>query len=195
MLQEKEYEPLGATTTVKADVRVIAATNRSLVEQVARGSFREDLYYRLNVVRIVLPPLADRREDIPLLVSHFIRQFNAEQGKQIKGISEEAIALLMRHTFPGNVRELQNIIERAVVLCRNDRIGIESLPTELTDGELIDGAEEPKTKANPLLEAEAETILRTLREQGGHRGKTAAALGIDKSTLWRKMRKYAITYQ
>jgi len=195
VLQEKEYEPLGATTTVKADVRVIAATNRSLVEQVARGSFREDLYYRLNVVRIVLPPLADRREDIPLLVSHFIRQFNAEQGKQIKGISEEAIALLMRHTFPGNVRELQNIIERAVVLCRNDRIGIESLPTELTDGELIDGAEEPKTKANPLLEAEAETILRTLREQGGHRGKTAAALGIDKSTLWRKMRKYAITYQ
>ncbi|MBC8874940.1 MAG: sigma 54-interacting transcriptional regulator [Planctomycetes bacterium] len=195
VLQEKEYEPLGATSTVKADVRVIAATNKSLVEQVARGSFREDLFYRLNVVRIVLPPLAERREDIPLLASHFIRQFNAEQGKQIKGISEEAVAMLMRHTFPGNVRELQNIIERAVVLCRNDRIDIECLPTELADGGLADSTAEPKTKANPLLEAEAETILRTLREHDGHRGKTAAALGIDKSTLWRKMRKYAITYQ
>lgn len=194
VLQEKEYEPLGATSTVKTDVRVIAATNKSLVEQVARGSFREDLYYRLNVVRIVLPPLAERREDIPLLVTHFIRQFNAEQGKHIQGISEEAIAALMRHAFPGNIRELQNIIERAVVLCRDDRIGIECLPTEVTDVGPTSSPTEPKSAGNPLLEAEAETILRTLREHDGHRGKTAAALGIDKSTLWRKMRKYAITY-
>jgi len=195
VLQEKEYEPLGATTTVKADVRVIAATNKSLVEQVARGSFREDLYYRLNVVRIVLPPLAERREDIPLLASHFIRQFNAEQGKHIQGISEEAIAVLMRHAFPGNVRELQNVIERAVVLCRNDRIGIECLPPELADAVLASSPVEQNSPANPLLEAEAETILRMLREHDGHRGKTAAALGIDKSTLWRKMRKYSITYR
>jgi len=194
VLQEKEYEPLGATTTVKADARVIAATNKSLVEQVAQGSFREDLYYRLNVVRIVLPPLAERREDIPLLVTHFIRQFNAEQGKHIQGISEEAISVLMRHAFPGNIRELQNIIERAVVLCRNDRIGVECLPTEVADAGLTSSPAEPKSAGNPLLEAEAETILRMLRENDGHRGKTAAALGIDKSTLWRKMRKYAITY-
>jgi len=195
VLQEKEYEPLGATTTVKADARVIAATNRSLVEQVARGSFREDLYYRLNVVRIVLPPLAERREDIPLLVSHFIRQFNAEQGKHIQGISEEALALLMRYAFPGNVRELQNIVERAIVLCHDDRIDMQCLPTELTEAGSAGGAAGSHSPGNPLLEAEAETILRTLREHDGHRGKTAAALGIDKSTLWRKMRKYAITYR
>jgi len=106
VLQEKEYEPLGATTTVKANVRVIAATNKALSQQVAHGAFREDLYYRLNVVRITLPPLADRREDIPLLVNHFIRLFNAEQGKRIQGISEEALALLMRHSFPGAQAEI-----------------------------------------------------------------------------------------
>ena len=194
VLQEKEYEPLGATTTVKANVRVIAATNKVLSEQVAHGVFREDLFYRLNVVRIVLPPLADRREDIPLLVNHFIQQFNTEQGKQIAGISEDALALLMRHSFPGNVRELQNIIEHAIVLCRNDRIEAGCLPTELADGPLLDNGAEPEPTGNPLLEAEAETILRTLREHGGHRGKTAVALGIDKSTLWRKMKRYDITH-
>jgi len=125
VLQEKEYEPLGATTTVKANVRVIAATNKRLSDQVARGAFREDLYYRLNVVRIALPPLADRREDIPLLVNHFIRQFNAEQAKRIEGISEEALALLLRHSFPGNVRELQNVIEHAVVLSHSDIIDVD----------------------------------------------------------------------
>jgi PAS domain S-box-containing protein len=194
VLQEKEYEPLGATTTVKADVRVIAATNKVLSEQVARGTFREDLYYRLNVVRIELPPLANRREDIPLLVNHFIQQFNAEQGKHIDGISEEALALLMRYPFPGNVRELQNIIEHAVVLCRSDRIEAGCLPPELAAGQVLGDAAEPEQTGNPLLEAEADTILRTLREHAGHRGKTAAALGIDKSTLWRKMKRYAITY-
>jgi len=194
VLQEKEYEPLGATTTVKANVRVIAATNKALSEQVAHGAFREDLYYRLNVVRITLPPLADRREDIPLLVNHFIRLFNAEQGKRIQGISEEALALLMRHTFPGNVRELQNIIEHAVVLCRGERIDVPCLPTEFVEAASISSADEPKPTDSPLLEAEAETILRTLHEHSGHRGKTASALGIDKSTLWRKMKKYAITH-
>jgi transcriptional regulator with PAS, ATPase and Fis domain len=194
VLQEKEYEPLGATTTVKADVRVIAATNTRLSEQVARGAFREDLYYRLNVVRIALPPLADRPEDIPLLVNHFIRQFNAEQGKHIKGISEEALALLMRHSFPGNVRELQNVIEHAVVLSHSDQIDVDCLPTELVDIASGGNHVESKPTSNPLLKAEAEAILQTLRNHRGHRGKTAMELGIDKSTLWRKMRRYAITY-
>ena len=194
VLQEKEYEPLGATTTVKANVRVIVATNRILAEQVARGAYREDLYYRLNVVRIVLPPLANRREDIPLLANHFIRQFNTEQGKRIDGISEDALALLMRHSFPGNVRELQNIIEHAVVLCRNGRIEVDYLPAELVNGQSVANVAEPEPTGNPLLEAEAETIRRTLREYDGHRGKTATALGIDKSTLWRKMKRYAITF-
>jgi PAS domain S-box-containing protein len=195
VLQEREYEPLGATATVKSDVRIIAATNRSLVDQVARGTFREDLYYRLNVVKIVLPPLSERREDIPLLVAHFIRQLNAEQGKQVEGISEEAFAALMRHPFPGNVRELQNIIEHGFVLCHGKRIELNCLPIELVDGAAVDssGPLRPGPES-PLVEAEATAILRTLRKHEGHRARTAAELGIDKTTLWRKMKKYAIRY-
>ncbi len=194
VLQEKEYEPLGATSTVKTNVRVITATNKPLADLVARGVFREDLYYRLNVLKVVLPPLADRREDIPLLVDHFIRKFSVQQGKQIAGISEEALGVLMGHHFPGNVRELQNVIEHAVVLCRGERIEIECLPGELVEGTSGGNGGGPKLAGGPLPEAEAAAILRTLQEHGGHRGKTAAALGIDKTTLWRKMRKYGITY-
>ena len=194
VLQEKEYEPLGGTSTVKTNVRVITATNKPLAELVARGAFREDLYYRLNVLKVVLPPLAHRREDIPLLTDHFIRTFSVQQGKQIEGISEEALGVLMGHKFPGNVRELQNVIEHAVVLCRGERIEVECLPEELvedTSGHNDAGA---KSAGGPLPEAEAATILQMLRAHAGHRGKTAAALGIDKTTLWRKMRKYGITY-
>ena len=194
VLQEREYEPLGATSTVKSDVRIIAATNKVLAEQVARGTFREDLYYRLNVVKIVLPRLADRREDIPLLVSHFIRQMNAEQGKQVESISEDALAVLMRHPFPGNVRELQNVIEHAFVLCHGQRIELGCLPAELLERSPVGAAPEGDYADRPLLEAEAATILRALRQHDGHRAHTAAALGIDKTTLWRKMKKYAISY-
>ena len=160
----------------------------------SRGAFREDLYYRLNVLKVVLPPLADRREDIPLLVDHFIRKFNAQQGKQIEGISEEALGVLMGHEFPGNVRQLQNVIEHAVVLCRGERIEIECLPGELIEGTSGRNGGGPKSVGGPLPEAEATAILQMLREHAGHRGKTATALGIDKTTLWRKMRKYGITY-
>jgi len=194
ILQEREYEPLGATATVKTNVRVITATNKSLADLVARGTFREDLYYRLNVLKVVLPPLAHRREDVPLLVDHFLRKFGAQQGKQIDGISEEALGVLMDYEFPGNVRELQNVVEHAVVLCRSDRIEIECLPRELIEATSGRDGGRPKPGGGPLPEAEAEAILQTLREQAGHRGKTAAALGIDKTTLWRKMRKYGITY-
>jgi len=194
ILQEREYEPLGATATVKTNVRVITATNKPLADLVARGTFREDLYYRLNVLKVVLPPLAHRREDVPLLVDHFVRNFSAQQGKQIDGISEEALGVLMDYEFPGNVRELQNVIEHAVVLCRSDRIEIECLPRELIEATSGRNGGRPKPGGGPLPEAEAEAILRTLREHAGHRGKTAAALGIDKTTLWRKMRKYGITH-
>ena len=193
VLQEKEYEPLGATATLKTNVRVITATNRLLADLMAQGTFREDLYYRLNVLKIALPPLSHRREDIPLLVDHFVRKFNAQQGKRIEGISEEALGVLMGYEFPGNVRQLQNVIEHAVVLCRGDRIEIECLP-----GELVQRSQRSRGRPNPagapLLEAEASAILQTLRENSGHRGKTAAALGIDKTTLWRKMKKYGITF-
>ena len=194
VLQEKEYEPLGATSTVKTNVRVITATNKPLAELVARGTFREDLYYRLNVVRITLPPLGRRREDIPLLVDHFVRKFSTRQGKQIEGVSQEVLSLLMDCEFPGNVRQLQNVIEHAVVLCRENRIEIDCLPAELLEETAGRKGAEPRSAGSPLPTAEAATILQTLRRHDGHRGKTAAALEIDKATLWRKMKKYGITY-
>ncbi len=194
VLQEKEYEPLGGTMSVRANVRVIAATNRPLAELVARGTFREDLYYRLNVLKIGLPPLAQRREDIPLLADHFIHKFGIQQGKQIEGISEDALGLLMDYEFPGNVRQLQNVIEHAVVLCRGSRIEIDCLPAELQQEPSGGRGAESRSAAGLLPEAEAATILQTLRQYDGHRGKTAAALEIDKATLWRKMKKYGITY-
>jgi len=194
VLQEKEYEPLGATSTVNTNVRVITATNRPLAELVGRGTFREDLYYRLNVLKIVLPPLTYRREDIPLLADHFVRRFSAQQGRQIEGISEEALGVLMGYDFPGNVRQLQNVIEHAVVLCRGDRIEVGCLPKDLLQEASSEGGGHSKATGTPLLEAEAMTILQTLRQHDGHRGKTAKALGIDTSTLWRKMKKYGLTY-
>ncbi len=194
VLQEKEYEPLGGTSAVKTNVRVITATNKPLADLVARGTFREDLYYRLNVLRIELPPLSRRREDIPLLVDHFVRKFSAQQGKEIESISDEALGTLMNCEFPGNVRQLQNVIEHAVVLCRGDQIEIESLPADLVQETPGDDPDKPKKGAGPLVEAEATAILQTLRRHVGHRGKTAKELGIDKTTLWRKMKKYGITY-
>ncbi|MBD3236157.1 MAG: PAS domain-containing protein [Candidatus Eisenbacteria bacterium] len=133
VLQERTYEPLGGTTPVRADVRIVAATNLRLKQQVAAGQFRDDLYYRLNVVRIDLPPLARRREDIPLLVEHFMERFNARMGKQIDEVSDEVLDLLMAYPFPGNIRELENAIEHAFILCHGRRIEREHLPRELLD--------------------------------------------------------------
>jgi PAS domain S-box-containing protein len=194
VLQEKEFEPLGGTHTIKTDVRVIAATNRSLADLMARGTLREDLYYRLNVVRLTLPPLAERREDIPLLANHFLRQFSLRQGKRLDAISTDALGLLMRYDYPGNVRQLQNIIEHAVVVCRAARIEPECLPADLTQELAIQKASPPNDHRPPLVAAESQTILETLHRCGGRRAKTAAALGIDTSTLWRKIKKYGITY-
>ena len=191
VLQEREFEPLGATSTVKADVRVIVATNKPLAEQVALGRFREDLFYRLNVVKIDLPPLAERREDIPLLVQHVIGQFNAKLGTNVREMSEQAIQQLMQHPLPGNVRQLQNIVECAMVLGRSDVIDLDCLPSvqRLATTSIPDP---PPTDL--LAVAEAETIQYALREHDGHRGHTAQALGIDKSTLWRKMKRFGIQF-
>jgi len=192
VLEQKEYEPLGATATVTADVRVIAATNKSLSDLVSRGVFREDLFYRLNVVKIVLPPLSARREDIPLLIEYCIRKFNHRMGKEIKRCSPEVLALLTEYDFPGNVRELENIIEHAFIMCHGRIIEREHLP-----GELLARTSKVGNHAaeSPLHGAEARAILRALHEHHGNRGKTASYLGIDKSTLWRKMKKYGITYE
>lgn len=189
VIQEKEYEPLGSVSTLKADVRIIAASNRPLAELVESGSFRRDLYYRLNVVRIELPPLGERREDIPLLVEHFIKHFNLKREKNIRDASPEVMSMLMKHPFPGNVRELENIIEHAFVLCHGNRIEIEHLPAEFAKARV--SASQPSADA-PLKTAEAETIKTSLERNGGNRAETARELGVSYTTLWRKMKKHGI---
>ncbi|MGV1098275.1 sigma 54-interacting transcriptional regulator [Thiovibrio sp. JS02] len=195
VLQEKEYEPLGSTVTRKADVRVIAATNKDLKSRVAEGRFRDDLFYRLNVIRVSLPPLTERREDIPLLVGHFIKKFNTLKHKEIKSVSQEVLSILMRHDYPGNIRELENIIEYCFVLCHDEVVGVECLPDGLARlNPKKNGQEEAQAGGRPLSHAEANTILEALRKFQGNRGKCAAYLGIEKTTLWRKMKKYNITF-
>jgi len=194
VLQEKEYEPLGATMTSKTNARVIAATNRTLSELVGRGSFREDLFYRLNVVKIELPPLSRRREDIPLLVNHFIQKFNVLRGKEITGISENAMNLLMRYSFPGNIRELENIIEFAFVLCHGDTVRTKHLSREIQEPSQNSREQEPDTPSSLLHNAEKNAILDALQRHNANRGETADFLGINKSTLWRKMKKYEINF-
>lgn len=190
VLQEKEYEPLGATRPVKADVRVLAATNKNLEELVERGLFRRDLYYRINVLTLRLPPLVERREDIPLLVEHFIARFNILKGKDIAGISEKALAILMRHDFPGNVRELENIIEHAFTLARGGIIEPAHLPDYLQNATLKAGA--VPAGGQTLAEIEAKVIADALARHNFKRLATARELGIDKTTLWRKMKRYGI---
>ena len=200
VLQEREYEPLGSTKARKADVRVIAASNRDLAELVKAGSFRNDLFYRVNVVRIELPPLVQRREDIPLLIDHFIRRFNARRGREVSGVSDAVMDLLMRHDFPGNVRELENIIEHAFVLCKTGAIQSEHLPLELlskSTAGLVAGdgrrAGAPgDDRGTPLASAEAETIRDALSRFGGNKLETARHLGISRATLWRKLRRHGI---
>ncbi len=191
VLQQKEYEPLGATFPIKANVRIIAATNQELSQLLARGTFREDLYYRLNVVKIELPPLSERREDIPLLVDHFINQFNLKKGKKIIGMPHHVLNVLMKYEFPGNVRELENIIEHAFVLCHSSQIEIEHLPKEFIEKFEEDKMSNRKS-AGRLKEAENDLIIDALKRHGGNRSKAAEELGIDKSTLWRKIKKYNI---
>jgi len=191
VLQQKEYEPLGATRSSKANVRIIAATNKDLSQLLARGTFREDLYYRLNVVKIDLPPLNRHREDIPLLVDHFIHQFNLKKGKNIGGITEQALGLLMKHEFPGNVRELENMIEHAFVLCHGPQIKAEHLPKELTS-KLKPESNYISPSGNRFRDAETQVIREVLKKHDGNRSKAAAELGINKSTLWRKIKKFTI---
>jgi transcriptional regulator with PAS, ATPase and Fis domain len=188
-LQEKEYEPLGSGKTLQADVRVIAATNRSLEQLVKKGQFRSDLYYRINIMRIVLPPLRNRREDIPLLADHFVRRFNKLHKREIEGISDAAMAALMHHDYPGNIRELENAVEHAFVLCRTGLIRPEHLPAQFHKGQ----SELPKGGPMTLREMEIIAITDALRRNGYHSPAAARDLGIHKTTLYRKIREYNIT--
>jgi PAS domain S-box-containing protein len=188
VLQEKTYEPLGGTEPVHADVRIVAATNRQLLKEVQADTFREDLYYRLNVLRIELPPLRERRCDVPLLVEHFRRRLNAETSKSIEDVEGPVLDVLMRYEFPGNIRELENIMQHAFVLCRESIIQESHLPSELRHA-----VESREIMAAPTLEhIEKNSIQEALINHGGNRTATAKQLAIDPSTLYRKMKRYGI---
>lgn len=189
-LQERTYEPLGATRSEITDARIMVATNKDLVEQVRQGLFREDLYYRVNVVRIELPPLRRRKEDIPLLVEQFITRFNRLQQKTVQGIAAEALSLLMAYDWPGNIRELENAIERAFILCNGGQIGIRHLPDELTARGVSMSSSPDIQSAHNLLEAQS--IREALKRNGYNRQAAAKELRIHKTTLFRKMKKLGI---
>jgi PAS domain S-box-containing protein len=186
VLQEHTYEPLGGVEPVTADVRIVAATHRNLQELVEQGRFREDLYYRIKVVSLDLPPLRDRREDIPLLVEHFIERFNRMRERDIVGISDEVMGLMMNHDFPGNARELENIIEHAFVLCTGSVIELRHLPPEFA----FRGSSGTPALRSGLTLREMERVLITdaLRRREGNRRAVADELGIHPSTLFRKIR-------
>lgn len=187
VLQERTYEPLGGTESVRADVRIMAATNAHLQELVVQGRFREDLYYRVNVMRIELPPLRDRKEDVPLLIEHFLDKLSNTKHKLVSEVDRDVLAALMSYNFPGNIRELENIIEHAFVLCRSDRIDLECLPEEIPTPRMPSSAPLQSVK-----EFERQTLLDALKRNEWHRGRTAEELKIDKSTLWRKMKRLGI---
>lgn len=186
VLQERVFEPLGSVDSVAVDVRVVAATHEDLDELVRAGRFRDDLYYRINVVRLRLPPLRERREDLPLLVDRFVARFNRVQGKDIVGVAEGALAVLMAHGYPGNVRELENIIEHAFVLCRGGLIDVQHLPPTLQSQSGMRGRR-LKTGLS-LRELEAIHIIDALRRHKNNRAAAAGELGINPSTLFRKLK-------
>ncbi|MBM4341162.1 MAG: sigma-54-dependent Fis family transcriptional regulator [Deltaproteobacteria bacterium] len=195
ILQEREFQRLGSNVTFKTDVRVIAATHRNLEEAMKQGLFREDLYYRLNVISILLPTLKERKEDIPLLLDHFLKKYSGINQKKIHDISKEARTLLLRHPFPGNVRELENLIERAVVLCRGEVITTQDLPFHLQAGlseKQLELSAKLKTLPDSLEEIERDLIVKALHQHQGVQTRAAESLGISERVLRYKMKKYGI---
>jgi two-component system response regulator HydG len=193
VLQEREFEPIGSTQTIKVDTRVIAATNKNLEEEIREGRFREDLYYRINVVTVEVPPLRKRHEDIPLLADFFLKRFAEKNKRIIKAFTPRAMDLLMRYDWPGNVRELENVVERAVILAREEMI----TPAEFSDDiQKLDAEfQEPRLDLRPgrsLKDVEKEMILRTVEETGGNRTRAAKILGISRRTLQLKLKEYGI---
>ncbi|MBM4313748.1 MAG: sigma-54-dependent Fis family transcriptional regulator [Deltaproteobacteria bacterium] len=193
VLQEKEFEPLGSVRTVKVDIRVIAATNKDLAKEVREGRFREDLYYRLNVVPITMPPLRDRKEDIPPLAEHFLAIFREKNRKPMKGISGKALDLLVRYDWPGNIRELENCIERAVIMTKEEMITPADFPPQI---QRLAGEEErgglALTSGMSLEAMERELIVKTLAETGGNRTRASEILGINRRTLQNKLKEYGL---
>ncbi len=190
LLQQREYEPVGSTAPVNTDIRILAATNRDLKELVAQGKFRDDLYFRLAVVKFTLPPLKKRSEDIPYLVDHFIKKLNARRGKKIISVSPDVMSILLNHDYPGNIRELENIIEYGFVVCHGSIIQVEHLPVELYENKNTDGATVKDASTDAI--SEKNLIVSTLNKNAGNITSTSNDLGIHRSTLWRKLKRYNI---
>jgi DNA-binding NtrC family response regulator len=191
VLEERRFYRVGGNEEVKVDVRIIAATNKNLAEEVHQGRFREDLYYRLNVIEIRIPPLRERREDIPLLAEHFVQRISSELGKDISGISAAALKVLITYDWPGNVRELENVIERALVTCRSSTLDEQDFSwLQLHPGSLQNW-EVPDV---PLDKLERLAITAALERKHGNIKEASAALGIDRSTLYDKLKRYEISH-
>ncbi|MBN2366044.1 MAG: sigma 54-interacting transcriptional regulator [Calditrichaeota bacterium] len=193
VLESRKFERVGGTRTLDLKARIIAATNKNLESEVSRGRFREDLFYRVNVINIALPPLRERMEDLPHLVNYFLKNFRERFNKNIDSISPNAFRILQKYQWPGNIRELENVLEHAFVVGHGEIIETEYLPERLWL--TIENVEDPSMRESsdsPLKNAEKVMIISNLKKYNGHRGKTARALGIDKTTLWRKMKKYRL---
>ena len=208
ILQEQKFERVGGSQTISVDVRIVAATNKDLKSEISRGSFREDLYYRLNVVPFVVPPLRDRKEDIPLLAQHFLKEFSLSHGKNLRTLSSEGLAVLKAYFWPGNVRELKNLIERVIILSSEaeslqpitaadllSHLKDEALTTQVMDDERESrnaGDAQSKNLKDARHEFEKEFILKTLKEQDWNISRTAQILGIERSHLHRKIKSFGI---
>jgi len=193
-LEEQAFERVGGKDTIRVDVRVIAASNHDLHELIARGRFREDLFYRLNVIPIEVPPLRERKEDVPLLINHFIARFAAENGKRPKTVSVEALAYFLSYDWPGNIRELRNMVERLVIMTPGDIIGPDDLPAPLRPKDLASGGDAKERTLREAREAfERAYILSELRANEWNMTRTAERLGIERSHLYRKLKTYSIT--
>ena len=186
VLNNGEYQPLGATRTQRTNARIVAATNADLAQEIERGRFREDLYYRINVVDVKIPPLRERPEDIPLLVNHFLRIFQSRRHKAISQVSSEALAVLRKYRFPGNVRELENAIEHAFVMCHGPCIEARHLPAQIVS------QSEATQKVTFGGNGEKQVIIEMLRRHHGNRSRAASELGMHRSTLWRKLKTYGL---
>ena len=188
VLNDGEFQPLGSTRTLHADARILTSTNRDIESMVREGTFREDLYYRVNVVNLAIPPLRQRLEDLPRLVNHFIEQFRGKRKKPIERVSTDVMALLRRYPWPGNIRELENAIEHAFVVCRGEVIEVEHLPERV-----VAGVREEEKSSTPPGDSSSEAVIREcLARNQGNRSETARELGMHRSTLWRKMRQHGI---
>ncbi len=191
VIQERELQRLGSTETVRVDIRLVSATHRNLEQAVEQRLFRRDLYYRIHVINLHLPPLRERADDIPLLAHHFLKKYRQRMGQSVVGISPQAMSLLQKHRYPGNIRELENVIERAVALSLTDEIGVGDLPPAL-QGELSLQQEKDSfsgEELQTLAEHEMAYILKVLEQFEGNRTRAAAALGIDRVSLWRKLKQ------